>query len=162
MEYPHRSCFTLSLTAVRGVANRAWRILAGQDRSEQGRASQVNAGHGKSVNGVYNGCPHLCKIHYIVQPTHLDAYMKQSACRRQVNEGMPGSSSGGANLEGPGEDAVDQAATGDADAAADGVPHNGPNGVQPCCCHLNGGNDCRCAQTDYLNTVRQSVSYIKP
>ena len=122
-----------------------------------GRAEKVRAGQGKSKM-VF---PHLDKIIHIVQPTHLDAHMKQSACRRQKSEGMAGSGSGGANLQGPGEDAVDQAATGDADAAADSVAHNGPNGVQPCCCHLNGGNDCRCAQTDALNTVRQSASFTK-
>lgn len=87
--------------------------------------------------------PHLCKINHTVQPMHLHAHLKQSAYSRQLNEGTPGSCSGGANLQGPGKDAVHQAATGDADAAADGVPHNGPNGVQPRCCHLDGGDDCR-------------------
>ena len=46
-----------------------------------------------------------------------------------------------ADLQGARQDAVDNAAAGDGNAAADSKAHYGTNAVQPCCCHFNGGNN---------------------
>lgn len=63
------------------------------------------------------------------------------------------SNSGKGHLQRARQDAVNQTAAGDADAAADSIPHDGPNGVQPCCRHLYRRNDCKHALAISKDTV---------
>ena len=66
------------------------------------------------------------------------------------------------DLERPREDAVDQAAAGNANPAADSKAHNGSNAVQPRCSHLNGWNDCT-SQAFTVNTLSQAITrHCKP